>query len=250
MMRGVITMEATTMRASRVVAWTSAIVVVGVIGLTLGFVAATLAGNEQVASQLGPLATQRGWPLFLGVMSQLSAAGCVIGFGVGLSWIFGHEFTDRTLSGLFAHPVSLARIAGAKLSVYGVWVVGVASAVCLIGAGAGWVTQAGALTGEAMAGFARLWILIVLSGCLATPAAWAATLGRGPFPGIGATIGVVIIGQIGSIGGLAGWVPFVAPALWALNPAEVSLAQLALTLTIPAVFGGLTIAAWQRLTVD
>jgi ABC-2 type transport system permease protein len=41
-----------------------------------------------------------------------------------------------------------------------------------------------------------------------------------------------------------------APALWALAPASVSPVQLALVVTVPLLFGALTLASWSRLQLD
>src|SRR5699024_4307702 len=53
----------------------------------------------------------------------------LLAFGVALAWLFGREFADATVSGLFAIPISRPTIAIAKLCVYYCWVVLVAIAL-------------------------------------------------------------------------------------------------------------------------
>lgn len=53
----------------------------------------------------------------------------LLGFGVALSWTIGREFSDGTITGLFALPVSRPVIALAKLLVHLLWITAVAVAL-------------------------------------------------------------------------------------------------------------------------
>ncbi len=64
------------------------------------------------------------WNGFLLGAAQITGAGGLGGFAVVLAWMFGREFGDGTITGLFALPVRRTTIALAKLIVYVVWVVG------------------------------------------------------------------------------------------------------------------------------
>src|SRR5699024_5452875 len=99
---------------------------------------------------------------------------------------------------------------------------------------------------------ARHAVLTVLTGVIATPAGWAATLGRGPLPGIATTLGTLLVAQVTAIAirDKAAWMPFAAPALWAVQPEAVHLGQLLLVGIVPIAFGALTCLAWQRLQLD
>jgi len=92
--------------------------------------------------------------------------------------------------------------------------------------------------------------LTLVTALLAFPAAWASTLGRGLLPGIATTILLVVVAQVVVIAGAGAWFPVAAPALWALTPSTVSLAQLALVLVVPIAFGLLTTRSWSRLQLD
>jgi ABC-2 type transport system permease protein len=211
---------------------------------------AAAGGNPAMAAKLGPIAAQGGWAGLLGTVSQITAAGGLLAFGVVLSWLLGREFADGTITGLFALPVGRPTLALAKLLVYLVWTVGVALVLVLVVALLGLVTGAGAPDGPAWAGLARLLALTVLTALLAVPAAWAATLGRGLLPGIATTVGLIAVAQVMVVAGTGAWFPPAAPALWAVLPGSVSIAQLALVPLVPIGFGLLTLGAWRRLELD
>ncbi|WP_147376185.1 hypothetical protein [Micromonospora radicis] len=65
-----------------------------------------------------------------------------------------------------------------------------------------------------------------------------------------ATIGLIVIAQFMAIVGTGAWFPVAAPALWAMQPDTVSMAQLALVAVVPAGFAMLTMTAWARLQLD
>lgn len=242
--------EARKATASRVVRATTVLLVVGVAVLAGSMTLAAEAGNEQVLGQLGPLADQPLWLVLTGTASQIAAAGGVLAFGVVLSWSVGREFTDGTVTGLFATPVSRPAIALAKLTVLLVWSTGVAASLVAVVAVVGLALGMGPPDPAVVAALARLFVLVVLSGLIASPAAWAATLGRGLLPGIAASIGVVVVGQVTVVAGTGAWLPIAAPALWATSPADVSVVQLALVLVVPLVSWALTLDAWARLQLD
>ncbi|RLV56300.1 ABC transporter permease [Aeromicrobium phragmitis] len=238
--------------ASPVLRAITVFVVVGIALLSGALVSAALAGNAQVTAQLGHLAGTTGWPLLTGLVAQVTAAGGLLAFGVALSWMFGREFAEGTIAGLFGLPVTRASIAAAKLLVYAGWVVGVSAGLVILVAGAGMALGLGTVDAGVIESLARQFILTVLSGLLAVPAAWAATLGRGYLPGVAGTIGLLALAQIAVVADtrVAAWLPIAAPALWALFPDQVDHWQLLAALAVPLAFGVLTIRSWRRLRFD
>ncbi|MTK02245.1 ABC transporter permease [Micromonospora sp. CP22] len=236
--------------ASRVIRTTSVMIVVGITVLSAALTWSATTGNEQVIAQLGPLADADGWDLLTGVAAQVTAAGGMLAFGVALSWLIGHEFSDATITGLFALPVSRRTIVSAKLLSHLLWAVLVAVGLTAAIALTGTVLGLGHPTTDVLDSLGRQFVLTVLSALIATPAAWAATLGRGLLPGIATTIGLLVVAQVAVIGGAGAWLPIAAPALWALQPHAVNAVQLALVAVVPAGFAALTLAAWARLQLD
>ncbi|SFA93218.1 ABC-2 type transport system permease protein [Amycolatopsis marina] len=238
--------------ASRVLHTVTILVVLGIAVLSGTLVAAVLAGNEQINAKLGPLADETGWSLLTGVTAQITAAGALLAFGIALSWTFGREFTEGTITGLFALPVSRHTIALAKLCIHFLWTAAIALTLTVLVLAAGLILELGPVNGEALSQLARQAALTVLTGMIATPAGLAATLGRGPLPGIAVTLVILIAAQVTAVAALdtAAWLPLAAPALWALRPDTVHLGQLALVAIIPILFAALTGIAWRRLQLD
>ncbi|MEV6816514.1 ABC transporter permease [Micromonospora sp. NPDC051296] len=236
--------------ASRVMRTTTVLLVAGITVLSAALTSAAAGGNEQVAAQLGPLAEADDWDLLTGVAAQITAAGGLLAFGVALSWLFGREFSDATITGLFAQPVSRRVLVLAKLLSYLLWAVLAAVALTTIIALAGTVLGLGAWNTDVRTALGRQFVLTAVSALVASPAAWAATLGRGTLPGIATTIGLIVVAQVSVIAGAGAWLPLAAPALWAMQPHTVTPVQLALVAVIPVGFAALTTAAWGRLQLD
>ena len=83
-------------------------VVVGIAVLTGAMLLAAASGIRSSLAKLGPAATGD-WSGFLLAAAQITSAGGMLGFGVVLAWMFGREFGDGTITGLFALPVRRAR---------------------------------------------------------------------------------------------------------------------------------------------
>lgn len=245
-----VSVESRKTRASRTAIASGTILVTGVAALSGSFAVAARAGNETVLAKLGPVAALGGWPGFLASSQQITAAGSVLAFGVVLSWMLGREFSDGTITGLFALPVSKPAIALAKLVVFLGWA-GIVSllltgvlATLGLALGFGWPDTAD------LAGLGRLLVLAALSALIAVPAAFAATLGRGLLTGIAVMVVIIATTQAMVIAGTGPWFPFSAPALWAMAPETVPVAALALVAVVPLLFGALTLRAWARLQLD
>jgi ABC-2 type transport system permease protein len=162
----------------------------------------------------------------------------------------GREFAEGTVTNLFAVPVGRGLVVAAKLAVYGVasLLVAVALPATVVGVGLllgfGWPDE-----GQAMA-LVRLVGLVVLSGLVALPCAWAASVGRGLLPGIGLAVGVLVATQVAVVAGAGAWFPASAPALWALQQGQVDARAFLGLLALSAVAAALTIRVWTRLQLD
>lgn len=219
----------------------------GLVAILGGVTAAVDSGDPALLAQAGPLARQD-WDGLLAGSAQILGAAGVLAAGTLLSWCTGREFADGTVAGLFAQPVGRGRIAAAKLLVTGLWLLGTAvvavAAVTALGLALGY----GRPGATDVAQLLRLAALVVLSGVVALPAALVATLTRSVLAGVGTGIGLVVLAQVGALGGLGAWMPFAAPALWAMSGgAAAGAPHLALTLGVGALAAALTVGAWSRL---
>jgi len=228
----------------------SVAVIVGIAALSGAMLLAAATGDPQLLAKLGPAATHD-WTGFLLAAAQITSAGGLLGFGVVLSWMFGREFGDGTITGLFALPVRRSTIAVAKLLVYALWAVamslGLAVLLVVIGLSAG----LGLLDADVWAALVRQVALGILTAAVAAPVAWAATLGRSVLAGVSVAIGLVVIAQVSVLAGAGGWMPLASPALWALSSGgSVSPLQLALVVPYVAASIVLTATTWHRLELD
>lgn len=249
-MKIAIRVEALKLSRSLVGVFATLTIVCGTLAILAGLTAALAAGNPELTAKLGPAAT-RDWTGLLSSAAQITAAGGLLGFGVVLVWMFAREFTDGTISGLFALPISRGRIAIAKLAVYALWAIGATVILtgCLLALGM--LLGYGIPNTGTWAALGRQFGLGLLTAAIATPAAWVATLTRSILAGVGATIGLVILAQVGALSGAGGWMPLAAPALWAMSRgADVHLAQLGLAIAVALVFAALTVASWNRLQMN
>jgi ABC-2 type transport system permease protein len=249
-LRAAVFAETLKVMRGRAVAATSLMLVAGVVALATSFALAARSGNTMVLARLGDLADGTPWEIYLGGATQITGAAGVLAAGVVLAWIFGREFADGTITGLFGLPVSRSRIAVAKSLVYLAWTALIATVLPALALGVGLLLDLGALTPDDLAATGRVGVLAFCSALVASPAALFATLSRGYLPGIAATVVVVASAQIAVLAGTGMWFPVATAALWAMAPTVVPVGALALVLTLPAVFLGSTVAAWSRMQLD
>jgi ABC-2 type transport system permease protein len=230
---------------------TTVLIVLGISLICASMLLAVHTDDPQLAAKLGPLIDPGGWAGYFSVAIQVTGAAGFVGYGVVLSWLFSREFADGTITGLFAIPVSRPTIAAAKLIVYLAWGLVTAAALLLALIILGFASGLGPLSADVVPWIGRQFGLSVFSIVIATPAAWAATLGRSVLTGIGTTIGILVLAQVSVIVGAGGWFPFAAPALWAINTdISVTPFQLALVTPVVALSVALTLQSWRRLQLD
>jgi ABC-2 type transport system permease protein len=237
-------------RSSRVLWSTGVLLALGVTVLAAAMVAAARSGDVEVVAKIGPQAATGDWSALLVVATQITSAAAVLAFGVGISWLYGREFADGTIPGLFGLPVGRGAIAMAKLLVYLAWAVAVTLVSVLLLFAGGLAVGLGVPDAVALEGFGRLLALGVLTALIAVPAGWAASVGRGLLPGIAVAVGILVVAQVSVIADLGSWVPFVAPALWAMQADIHSTAALVVVPIVPLVFGAGTVIGWRRLELD
>ncbi|WP_431841002.1 ABC transporter permease [Calidifontibacter indicus] len=249
-MRAVIRVEGVKLTRSPVGVIATLAVVVGALALLSGITAGVAGGNPELIAKAGP-AGSLDWNGLMAGATQITAVVSILGFGIVLSWMFGREFVEGTITGLFALPASRAKIALAKLTVYTLWAIIVSAALALGVLALGLAFSYGLPSAEVWAALGRLFVLGVLSTGLAIPVAWFATLTRSLLAAVGGTIALVVVAQVGALAGAGGWMPFAAPALWAMsNGTAVTAGQLGVTLAVPLVFVVLSCTAWSRLQLD
>jgi ABC-2 type transport system permease protein len=249
-MRAAIWAEVVKLAGSTVGRVGSIAVVAGITVLSGSMLLAAHSDDPQLLAKLGPVATGD-WNGFLLGAAQITGAGGLGGFAVVLAWMFGREFGDGTITGLFALPVRRSTIALAKLLVYGVWAVAMSVLLGFVLLLVGTIAGLGPLTHAAWETLARQVALGVMSAAITTPVAWAATLSRSVLGGVSVAIGLVVVAQVSVLAGFGGWMPLAAPTLWAVS-AGAAVTPIQLLVLVPFVVAATlaTALTWRRMQLD
>lgn len=249
-MRAAVWAEAVKLTQSTVGRVGSLAVVVGIAVLSGSMLLAAHSDDPQLLAKLGPVASGD-WKGFLLGAAQINGAGGLGGFAVVLAWMFGREFGDGTITGLFALPVRRSTIALAKLLIYGVWAVAMSVLLGLVLLLVGTIAGLGPLTDANWVALARQVALGVMSAAITAPVAWAATLSRSVLGGVSVAIGLVVVAQVSVLAGLGGWMPLAAPTLWAISAGEV-VTPVQLLVLVPFAGAAIlaTALAWRRMQLD
>ncbi|MGC4942247.1 ABC transporter permease [Kribbella sp. DT2] len=250
-MNAALTTEAVKFRHATVVRASTLLMVLGIAVICSSFQLAAGTDDPQLAAKLGPLIDPGGWNGYLATAAQVTGAAGLLAQGVVVSWLFGREFADGTITALFALPVPRRSLAAAKLVIYLAWSACASCALLVALVVLGFTAGLGAIPGDAVPDLGRQLALSVLTGAIAVPAAWATTAARSVLAGIATTIGIVVLSQLSAVAGAGGWFPFAAPALWAISAGtEVSAVQLLLVVPVVLSAAALAVLSWHRLQLD
>jgi ABC-2 type transport system permease protein len=249
-MKAALWAEAVKLAGSTVGRVGSLAIVVGISVLSGTMLVAASSNDPQLLAKLGPVA-DGDWNGFLLGAAQITGAGGLGGFAVVLAWMFGREFGDGTITGLFALPVRRSTIALAKLLVYGAWAIVMSVLLAVVLLVVGTLAGLGPIDAQTSGTVSRQVVLGIMSAAITVPVAWAATLSRSVLGGVSVAIGLVVVAQVSVLVGIGGWMPLAAPALWAISAgAAVTPAQLLLVVPFVAVAVVVTAASWRTMQLD
>jgi ABC-2 type transport system permease protein len=191
------------------------------------------------------------WPTYFGILAQAVAVGGILLFSLIAAWVFGREWSDRTIKDLLALPTPRRSIVLAKFAVTSLWGLLLALVVYLLGLLVGalvglpptsaQVVVQGSLT---LAGAAGLTIL------LTPPVAFFAGLGRGYLAPMGAAIFLLILAQVVAAAGWGEYFPWSVPALHAgmAGPEAGQMGVISYLLVVLTALVGIvaTVLWWER----
>lgn len=142
------------------------------------------------------------WATHLAFLSQATAVGGILLFGLVISWMFGREFTDRTVNDWLAQPVPRKSIVAAKFLTFALWCVALSIHILVLGILLGLlVGLEGWSTEVFFGGWGVLALTTVMTMLLMTPVAFVASAGKGYLAPIGFLILLLVLAQIlGAIG--------------------------------------------------
>lgn len=218
-----------------------------------------LVKHPELASKMGIVATSKSqmignadWPNYFSFLGQLVSIGGVFGFGFMTSWIFGREYSDKTLKDLLALPASRLTLINAKLSVIAVFSFGLSMLMFIMSTIVGLSVGLGDIT---LTQVLNEWLAFEVSAllliCLCTPVALFANIGRGYLLPLGLLVLIVILAQFVGVIGLAPYFPWALPALFFDqshgNDAGLSLISYAIWLLTCVAGYMLTIYWWYKV---
>jgi ABC-2 type transport system permease protein len=172
------------------------------------------------------------WPTFFRLLALSAAMGGFLLFGLIASWVFGREYSDRTVKDLLALPTSRSAIVLAKFVVVAAWSAALTALICLVGLGVGAaVGLPQASVQVLLQGGVTVAIAACLTIALVTPIAFVASAGHGYLPPMGVALLVLFLVQVIAQAGWGEYFPWAIPALYAQgeNPGAVSYVIVMLT---------------------
>ncbi len=197
---------------------------------TIGFSLAPLAGgffmivlkDPEAARSLGLISTKAqitagtaDWPAYFNLMAQFVAAGGAILYSILAAWVFGREFSDRTVKEFLAQPTGREAIVTAKFVVIGVWALAATLLIFALSLVVGWLIVIPGWSNELLwTSFTDILGCALLTIGLIPFVALLASIGRGYLPPFGWTILTVFLAQIAGLTGWGDWFPWAVPALF------------------------------------
>lgn len=155
------------------------------------------------------------WPTFFDVLTQAIAVGGGILFAVITVWVFGREFSDRTVKELLALPTARDAIVAAKFLLVAMWALALSSYIFGFGILIGHLVVIPGWSAELLrSAFVDMLGTAALAIALLPFVALFAGLGRGYLPGIGWAIFTMVLSQVAAITGWGDWFPWSVAALY------------------------------------
>lgn len=167
-----------------------------------------------IISAKAQLAGSADWPSFFGLIAQAVSIGGMMAFGFVTSWIFGREFSDRTIKDLLALPILREYIVISKFIVVFIWCFLLSILVFLLALVVGYQVDIPGYSSEILKqGALVFFICTILTLMLSAPVGFFATIGKGYLSPLGYVIFTMIIAQIIATTGYGYYVPWSIPAL-------------------------------------
>ena len=154
------------------------------------------------------------WPSFFGLMLIIMSVGGLVIFGLIFIWVFGREFSEKTIYDLLALPTSRVTIVIAKAITAAYWSLALVVLAFLLMLGVGTALQLpGWSATTIMDGLKRLLVTGCLTMVLCIPFGLVACLARGYLPAVGCIFLIIMLDQIVDRLGYGPYFPWDVPAL-------------------------------------
>jgi len=211
--------------------------------------------NPEVSSKFGIISTKASmfgaadWPTYFELLTEGIAGIGAIGFAFMTSWVFGREYSDRTVTDLLALPISRSFIVLSKFMAVVLWCALLSLIFfgfgLIIGGIVGVTGWSNEITLTAAYNFFTTTFLTIV---LCTPIAFFASYGRGYLPPMGFAIATLIAAQFTGILGLAPYFPWAIPITYStVNSGSSQVGVISfIILLFTSIIGLLATFAWWR----
>jgi ABC-2 type transport system permease protein len=214
--------------------------------------------NPEFSSKLGIIGTKAtmlrfgkaDWPTYFGLLNQVIAAVGLMGFGFVTSWVFGREYSDRTIKDLLALPVSRSFIVLSKFIVVVIWCFLLTFILYVFALVIGGMVHISGWSMDIVYHSAgKFMVISLLTILLCTPVAFFASCGRGYLLPMGIVILTLIIANFTGLVGLGPYFPWAIPGIYSA-PAGTEGMQLGpvsyVILLFTCMMGLIGTLAWWR----
>jgi ABC-2 type transport system permease protein len=155
------------------------------------------------------------WPSFFNLMLILMSVGGLIIFGFIFTWIFGREFSEKTVYDILSLPISRMSIVLAKIITAACWSIGLIVLVFILMLGIG--AALGLPGWSAVVVWHGLGLLLATGAMtvfLCLPFSLAASITRGYLPAVGCIFLIMILEQVITQLGNGQYFPWAVPLLY------------------------------------
>jgi ABC-2 type transport system permease protein len=185
------------------------------------------------------------WPTYLKFLNLGMAMGGIMLFSLIGSWVFGREYSDRTVKDLLALPTSRSAIVLAKFVVISGWSAALTALILSIGLAVGTAVVLPSVPAQVIVqGGVTLAITAILAIAVVTPIIFFASAGRGYLPPVGVAILAVGLAQVVGIIGYGEYFPWAIPGLYSQGENLGMVSYVIVILTSVAGIAG-TLTWWE-----
>lgn len=214
--------------------------------------------HPEISGKLGMIGTKASmmrlgdpdWKNYLTFLIQVMAGLGMVGVGFVSSWIFGREFSERTVKDILVVPVSRSCIVLAKFIVSAIWSLILSIVYFASGLAVGFIIGLGNLSFELLLLFTvKYFVTSLLIIPLSPPVAFLAGYSRGYLLPLGFVILTLMLANFVGMVGLGPYFPWAIPGLYFISESTHEM-QLTVSSYIILFFTGLgglygTIAFWR-----
>lgn len=158
------------------------------------------------------------WETYFEFLVLGMAIGGILLFTLIGSWVFGREYSDRTVKDLLALPTSRATIVLSKFVIVAAWSAALSVMIFPIALAVGAVVGLPQVPASVIVqGGVRLAIAAFLAIAVVMPILFFASAGHGYLPPVGVVILAVALAQVFGVIGYGEYFPWAIPGLYAQN---------------------------------